>query len=200
MNLVPQDLIDYWIGVACFERDYLESKNKLWFFKNPTTDHYIIDHFSFLFAEFEKGNLSLWEENQQGRLALIILLDQFSRNAYRGTPKMYQYDTRALEISLKTQKRNDFNTYHTMEKILFFLVLEHAENLEYQNASCLFFKNQIELVPSEVRDIFELHYDYALKHQVIIKRFGRFPHRNEILGRISTAQEKEFLKGPHSSF
>ena len=136
------------------------------------------------------GKLDSWEETETGCLALIILLDQFTRNVFRDTPQAFAGDKRALALSLLCCDK-DYLTNQDVQRRQFMLMpMMHSENLAVQDAALPLFKKY-----TTVKD-----YEYAEKHREIIARFGRFPHRNVILGRKSTNEELAFLKQPGSSF
>jgi uncharacterized protein (DUF924 family) len=130
------------------------------------------------------------------------LLDQFSRNIYRGTAKAFSQDSLALDVCLRGIEKGFDKRLHPVERLFFYMPLEHSEDLEMQKKSVEYFsvlEKTFTSTPSLVSIISEFK-NYAEKHYVIIERFGRFPHRNEVLGRESTPQEIEFLKQPGSSF
>jgi len=136
----------------------------------------------------------------RGRLALIILLDQFSRHIHRSTAGSFAQDERAQEICLDGISAGDDQQLHPVERSFFYLPLEHAENLDRQNLSVEAYSRLAEDVPAPHRPMFASSLEYAKKHQFVIGLFGRFPELNEILGRESTEEEKEFVKLDEYSF
>lgn len=135
-------------------------------------------------------------------LALIILLDQFSRNIYRDSPGVFSQDVLALRIALSGIDKGLEIKLHPFERIFYYMPLMHSEEPEIQNLSLKCFTNLENEFPEpqELNEKLRGSREYAQKHARIIERFGRYPHRNEILGRESTQQEKEFLTAPGSSF
>ncbi|MBF8302770.1 MAG: hypothetical protein HW396_1051, partial [Candidatus Dadabacteria bacterium] len=148
------------------------------------------------------GKLKSWENTPRGTLALIILLDQFSRNIYRGTAKAFSQDSLALYVCLRGIEKGFDKRLHPVERLFLYMPLEHSEDLEMQKKSVEYFSMLEKLFPAppSLASMVSEFKKYAGMHYVIIERFGRFPHRNEILGRKSTPEEIEFLKQPGSSF
>ena len=146
------------------------------------------------------GNLNPWLAEPRGRLALIILTDQFPRNIYRDSPLAFSFDTKALAWSLHGIEQGHDQLLQPIERAFFYLPLEHSERLEHQEQSVHMFGELVPLVSAEQREIFEHYLSVAILHRDIIARFGRFPHRNRILSRSSTAEELYFLSQPGSSF
>src|SRR5690606_32287203 len=139
-------------------------------------------------------------ETPQGRLALIILLDQFPRNMYRETPQAFAFDAKARALTLEGLQAGDDQALRPIERVFFYLPLEHAEDLALQHRCVELFETLAASLPEETRKSFDGFTDFARKHRVIVERFGRFPHRNAILGRESTDEEIAFLRTPGSSF
>lgn len=131
---------------------------------------------------------------------MILLTDQFPRSIYRDSPRAFAYDAKALAWSLDgVQERVDLKL-RSIERVFFYLPLEHAESLQYQEQSVKHFRELLDEVGPDLKPIFQSYLDYAVRHRDIIARFGRFPHRNKILGRKSTPEELAFLALPGSSF
>jgi uncharacterized protein (DUF924 family) len=175
------DVLHFW-----FE----ELKENDWFDKNPALDMKIKERFSELYFQAVRGELFTWRKTIQGRLGEIILLDQISRNMFRDTANSFQYDFLALVLSQEASLHKDLNELTPTQKGFLFLPFMHSESLKvHQQAVALFSEPGL-----------EYNLKYLLQHTAIIKQFGRYPHRNKILGRISTDEEIEFLKKPNSSF
>ena len=146
------------------------------------------------------GELNEWRATARGRLALIILTDQFPRNIYRHTARAFFYDSKALAWCLDGLDGRIDRELRPIEKVFFYLPLEHAESREHQTKSVECFSELAASVPMEQRSTFEEYLDFAIRHRDIIDRFGRFPHRNNILGRESTPEELAFLTQSVSFF
>ncbi|MBE7638125.1 DUF924 family protein [Sneathiella sp. P13V-1] len=161
-----------------------------WWQKDATFDAEIRQNFEELVLKAENGDLLSWTESAKGCMALIILLDQFPRNIYRDTARAFSFDGKAREIARHTMDRGYFDQLPEIMQFFALLPFEHSESLEDQKFSVESYKKLGN----------ENGLDFAIRHLEIIERFGRFPHRNEILGRTSTAEEIEFLQQPNSSF
>src|SRR3989304_7449671 len=197
-----EEILQYWFGELKESEAPSSDYYKIWFAKGIEIDEYIKNKFEEDLKCAIEGKLKNWEDKPRGTLALIILLDQFSRNIYRGTAKAFSQDSLALEICLRGIEKGFDKRLHPVERLFLYMPLEHSEDLEIQKKSVEYFSMLEETftsTPSLVSIISEFK-NYAEKHYVIIERFGRFPHRNEILGRKSTPEEIEFLKQPGSSF
>tara|TARA_Y100001970_G_C14155661_1_gene815387 strand:+ start:965 stop:1507 length:543 start_codon:yes stop_codon:yes gene_type:complete len=161
-----------------------------WFRKDPAFDKKIRELFYVYVEEALIGKLENWSDSENGCLALILILDQFTRNIFRGSSRAFSGDKKALKLSFKCFK-NDYLNYENKENCRFMLLpMMHSEDIYVQDFSLPLFKN--------LND--QSTYEYAIRHRDIVKQFGRFPHRNLILGRKSTEEEIEFLKHPGSSF
>ena len=176
-----EDILNFWFN---------ECKPEHWFKKNEDFDQMIKNRFPSAIEVAINGKLDSWEETETGCLALIIVLDQFTRNVFRDTPHAFAGDKRALALSQTCCDKGYLNNPNIKRRQFMLMPMMHSENLAVQDASLpLFFKYTS-----------EKDYEYAKKHREIIERFGRFPHRNVILGRKSTIEELDFLKQPGSSF
>ncbi len=181
---IPPDadrVLDFW-----FEEHGPED----WFVKNAAFDEEIRSRFGTLHAEAARGVRDGWAETPKGALALIIVLDQFSRNLFRGSAKAFACDPQALALARRAVDRGFHLGFDEPERAFLFLPFEHSEDPRDQELSVEYFAGF-----SDPR-----YRDAAEKHKAIIDRFGRFPHRNAALGRASTPEEIAFLSGPGSSF
>jgi uncharacterized protein (DUF924 family) len=188
----PEEVLDFWFGRQG-EEGYGEFR-EAWFTKDQELDREVRDHFEGIYEEAAAGRLEDWKEEARSCLALIILLDQFPRNMFRGDPKTYATDEKAREAARHAVERAYDRELSPYERLFVYLPFEHSENLEDQRFSVELFRGLAAEMGSE-----EL-LGYAVRHMEIIERFGRFPHRNEILGRVTTQEEAEFLREPGSSF
>ena len=187
------DVLHFWFGApgTAIRGTFREA----WFKKDPAFDDEIRRHFLGTTEAAARGELDRWQSDREGALALVILLDQFPRNLHRGSPKAFAADPKAREVA-RTAIDRGFDVQSTScERMFFYLPFEHSENLADQERSVELFKRLAEDDPSRAEIV-----PYALRHQEIIQRFGRFPHRNAALGRESTEDEIAFLKEPMSSF
>jgi uncharacterized protein (DUF924 family) len=178
-SVTPSDVLDFWFG----------QDRKAWFEKNPAFDEQIRSRFLSLFEQALRGELDLWRREQTGCLALVILLDQFPRNMFRGSARAFAADALALETARYALAMRFDQDLSIDERSFLYLPFEHSESIADQQRACELMKP----LGGEV-------YDYALRHKRIIERFGRFPHRNAALARESTPEEIAFLKEPGSGF
>ncbi|MBV8030676.1 MAG: DUF924 domain-containing protein [Betaproteobacteria bacterium] len=169
-------------------------RDRRWFQKDDAFDQQIRTRFLDAYDAAAKGALETWKADARACLALVIVLDQFPRNMFRGTARAFAADGLALEAAKAVVGCGYDLGFSPVERMFAYLPFEHAESLAEQERACELTK-PLEAFP-ETDDA----YRYALAHRAIIARFGRFPHRNAVLGRASTAEEAEFLRGPGSSF
>ena len=196
-------VLEYWLGAELPTNESALARKALWFTKSEETDEEIRHLFGGLLQEALLGKLDAEAmESPLGLLAVLIVLDQFTRNAYRGTPKSFAGDKRALELALKGIDRgwDVEDTIPPVARIFLYLPLEHAEDMEMQNNSVVAFEQLHQESEPELQDFFAGTLDYAHKHLDVIEQFGRFPHRNAILGRESTPAEKVYLSQPGAGF
>ena len=168
-----------------------------WFASDAAFDRTIRERFEGEYSKARQGGCKDWESNARGRLALIILFDQFSRNMFRNTPQMYETDLMALELAVRSVNEGTDRHLPLIERVFVYLPLTHAEDLKMQELSVGCFEGLIEesqrTNPANAH-YYEYNLSYALKYLKIIRDFGRFPHRNVVLNRLSTEAERAFLK------
>lgn len=197
-TLAQELILDFWFGPPQPDGLALEFFRKRWFVQDPAFDQEIRVRFGSLVDEAVAGGLTDWESSSRGRLALILLLDQFTRNLFRHTGRAFSGDERAQQLALDGLPLSNDLTLD--QRVFWFLPFEHGESATWQQISLQRYAGLFELAPPEQRIHYENFYEYARKHADIIERFGRYPHRNQALDRPSTPQESEFLSGPGSSF
>lgn len=192
------DVLDFWFGETAPDGGFDQSKNALWWGHAAETDALIADRFGDRIAAASAGELD-WASDPRGRLALVILLDQMRRNVHRGTAEMYRCDSMARALVLESLNTGEHERLHPIQRVFFYMPLEHSEMLEHQETCVVLNHALVEQVQAE-RDAYTNFADYAVQHRDIVARFGCFPHRNAILGRSSDAAQETFLKEPGSSF
>lgn len=193
-------ILQFWFGEPAADAIVAVRQAPLWWQKKAETDARIRARFETLVEMAAAGGLATWEQTPDGRLALIILLDQFPRNMYRDSPQAFACDPLARDLCLQGLEHGDDLRLRPIERVFFYLPLEHAEDRVLQAQSVeLFEALAASTRQSGVADL-SSYAEFARRHQRIIERFGRFPHRNAILGRVSSAEEEAFLKTPGSSF
>ena len=191
--------------------DGFEDVLRFWFSSRPTGDHAamvrqmewwfrggadaeIIERFSPLLARATKGELDNWSQSPRSRLALIIVLDQFSRTIHRGTARAFAQDPKALTLALEGIENGHYaGLDNPWEKTFFFLPLGHSEDLANVERAVNLAEELVKEAPEEHRGLLEFSGSQARGHRDVIARFGRHPHRNELLGRQSTPEELEYL-------
>jgi len=199
-TITAATVVDFWFGNAGGDSATAQAQQKLWWSKNATVDADISNRFGELVEAAASGRHDDWAQDPRGRLALILLFDQFPRNMYRDTPRAFAYDHLACKLALDGIAANSDRALRPIERVFFYLPLEHAESPELQERCVALFTTLAAGVPEADCKTFAGYVDYAVRHRDVIHRFGRFPHRNRILGRASTPEEIEFLKQPGSSF
>lgn len=167
-----------------------ELSSQQWWEKDSALDKCIQDRFEDIHKQASRCELYGWRSNAKGRLAEIIVLDQFSRNMFRDTPQSFAHDSLALALSQQAIALGADKELNATERSFLYMPFMHSESLQIHHQACLLYKaNGI-----------DSNYQFELKHLEIIERFGRYPHRNTILGRQSSAEEVKFLSQPNSSF
>ncbi|CAJ1813280.1 DUF924 family protein [Aeromonas veronii] len=196
-----QPLLDLWFGDEADDVLRATRQAPLWWGKSSETDALLASRFGELAEAAAKGSLAHWAATPSGRLALILLLDQLPRNIHRGTPAAFAQDPLARDLCLKGLSIGADKSLSPLERVFFYLPLEHAESREQQARSVALFEAlAAEPAGTPALATFAGFADFARRHQVIIERFGRFPHRNDILGRTSTQEEAAFLQQLGSGF
>jgi len=171
----------------------------LWWQKNTATDSEIQKRFGEIRLQAINGKLDHWLDSPKGTLAYILLIDQFSRNMFRGTPEMYRYDFLALNAAKNCLARGDDQKLSMTERVFIYMPFEHSESLSDQKRSVKLFKKLQKEAADKDKKSAASYAHYAEDHCAIIEKFGRFPHRNAILSRKNTLEETDFLK-KHSGY
>jgi uncharacterized protein (DUF924 family) len=193
-------VLDFWFGLL--DQDGLadELHAKRWFTKDEAFDALLRSTFLDDHRAAASGARDSWRASLRGTLALVIVLDQFSRNLFRGTPEMFAYDAKALSVALPEIDAGHLAGLATDERVFLYMPLMHSEELDVQERSVVLFSQFRDELSGRARERLAMNVDYAIRHRDIIARFGRFPHRNATLGRASTPEELAFLEQPGSSF
>lgn len=197
--MTPAEVLDEWFGPL--DKDGLASpeKRERWFKKDPAFDQSLKQRYRQAIDQAAAGELG-WDDSTEARLAEIILLDQMSRNVYRGSGQMYQGDARALELVGALLESGDDTRLPTAHRIFAYMPLMHSEQLADQDRCVECFEKQLASCAESAKQGLSDNLKYAKMHRNIVARFDRFPHRNELLGRETTEEEAEFLTLPGSSF
>ena len=195
-----EKILEFWFGTFPNAWTGDASKQDMWFKNGADYDTEIFSRFGGDYFRAVDGELDSWAESPRGRLALIILLDQFSRHIHRGSAEAFAQDEKAQQLCIEGISAGDDQNLHPVERSFFYLPLEHAEDLERQNLAIEAYSQLIQDVPEQYRQPLEVALEWAQKHHYVIERFGRFPELNEILGRESSEEETAFIKEAEYSF
>ena len=196
---------DYWFGKVDDAKtlDMSSPEVKRWFGESPDTDREIRERFHGDFVKAAEGGCAEWESSPKGCLTLALLFDQFPRNMFRNTPRAFETDPLAQGISLRAIEAGKDETLPLIERMFLYMPLMHSEDLALQKKALRLYEKLVKLSKEQCpanADFFVFAYGFERKHYVIVERFGRYPHRNAILGRASTPEEIDFLTQPGSSF
>ncbi len=178
-----REVLDFW---------FVQSAPAQWFQKNTLFDDLITDQFLDVYKLARDGLCDSWAQDVDGALALILVLDQFPRNMFRDQPESYATDAKALSVAKQAIEKGFDHIVPAMRRRFFYLPFEHSENLEDQKTCVALFE--------AMKDEDPLGYDYALRHLKVIEKFGRFPHRNNILRRTSSVAELDYLSQEGAGF
>ncbi|CAH0533170.1 hypothetical protein VST7929_01032 [Vibrio stylophorae] len=199
MSQAYQVVLDYWFGELNGEITKDDQMQK-WFAADSDLDDEIRQRFQTLVSAAGSGHLADWAQSPKGTLALIILLDQFPRNLYRGLSAAFRFDAMALAYCRRGLAQEFDMALSPIERVFFYLPLEHSEQVEDQEESMFRFDQLRKVVSTRNRPLFDNFYAYAQQHQSIIDEFGRYPHRNACLGRLSTSEERHWLAKHQGGF
>jgi uncharacterized protein (DUF924 family) len=196
----PEDVLDFWFGQPGPAADVAARQSKLWFGKSVANDQLVIDRFADTLIAAGAGQLDHWALTPRNRLALIVVLDQFPHHIHRNHGQSFAYDAQSLALAQAMIQNGDAARVAPIERVFVYLPLEHAESLALQDESVALYAQLVADASAAERPLFHGFLDYAKQHRDVVARFGRFPHRNALLGRPSTPEEIEFLKQPGSRF
>lgn len=199
-NETPASIHDFWFGEPADDETIARRQAKLWWNKDEAVDAAMRERFSSWVQMAAARQIDGWADRTPGLLALILLTDQFPRNIHRGQPQAFATDALARSWAHQALQRDGLAAFKPIERLFILLPLEHSEALPDQELAVLHLEALAQQQASLGSDNFAGFADYARRHRDVIKRFGRFPHRNAILGRDSSDEEMAFLKQPGSSF
>jgi uncharacterized protein (DUF924 family) len=192
-SVAASAVIDFWFGAPGSVE--FGTQRKLWFAKKADVDRLVAARFGTAIEQALRGELQAWAESPSSALAHVLLLDQFTRNVFRGQPRAFAGDAQALAAAVAMVGRRQDDGLAPFMRAFVYMPFEHAEGLAMQEESVRLFTRLVSASP-ELAEML----DYARLHHEVIERFGRFPHRNAILGRLSTAEEIAYLKKPGARF
>lgn len=190
----------FWFGPLGKDDLPRKDRSRLWFRADRKSDDLIRQRFGPLLDRAARGELKDWAQTAQGRLALILLCDQFSRNMYRGTADAFAHDEMALSLCTEGIERGHDRELKPIERAFFYMPMEHCEDLSMQDRCVQSYEQLLKDVPPATASRLRSFMQHAYNHRDIIRRFGRFPHRNRVLGRRSTDAEIDFLRTRKATF
>ena len=189
-------VLEFWFSDSELNSPRVDSRMDRWFGdEDNALNQRIRDNFEELVESASAGDLDTWTHTPDGRLALIILLDQFRRHIYRGTAAAFSKDKQALKISIEGTITGDHSRLSAIQRMIFFMPLQRSESLKIQDKSVAVFRALAESVSATLRETFLTVANFAELRRDIVAEFGRFPHRNPILGRDDTAAETAYMAG-----
>ena len=194
------EILSFWFKEQELSAPQIDRRMDTWFGEDPLFDHEIEKEFADDIGQACAGELNHWADEPRGRLALIILIDQFRRNIYRNTAKAFSMDKLALKLCVEGAMEKKDKGLTPIQKVFFYMPLQHAESAKVQAKSVELFERLAESVSPTYQETFLTIAQFAELHKDIIDQFGRFPHRNKLLGRENTSEEDEYLAGDSPDF
>lgn len=196
----PDELLEFWFADALDSPQAAEARGSFWFGSDPATDSLIWELYADAVTDAAAGHYDDWLQTARGRLALIILLDQFPRNIFRGTAEVYRYDPVVITLAQAGVALGQLAGMSVPEQAFFLMPYQHSEELEVQRAGVALMQAMVAEAPAEWRQTAQNFADFAVRHHDIVESYGRFPHRNRVLGRSSTDAEERFLQEGGETF
>jgi len=200
VNTSSDAVLRTWFGTDLESPAAVAERVRSWFGGDPALDDLIHRRFGTLPARALEGHLDGWRAAPRSALARILVLDQFPRNLHRGSARAFACDAAALEAAKEALAAGADRELHPLEAAFLYLPFEHAEDRAAQAQSVSLFRQLFDRAPAPLFERFEAFLGYAEQHQAVVEQFGRFPHRNDVLGRESTAAEQEFLRSGGETF
>ena len=195
-----RNLHGFWFGDIKIEADYYKKNLRRWFDSDNPEFARQCRQFASLFENFKIDKYSHWLQTPQGYVTLLVLLDQIPRALYRDRKKAYRFDKISVALSIAAIDKSIESSLNLAERIFLYMPLAHAEDRHLQSLSVQKFKELFEQSPEEIKEYTHLGLTKAVEHCAVIEKFGRFPHRNPILGRVNTTVESEYMKGFEKQF
>ncbi len=193
-QVTPDTILEFWFGDSRGDPQAIAARIDIWFGRDEAFDHSVRDHFTDVLESANRGEYKRWKLTPLGTLALIITFDQLPRNIYRSMPQAFAYDERALALCRDGVAMGIDRELETIERAFFYMPLEHAEDADAQDKCVACFQQLHAEAPDGMKEIAKKNFlEYAVIHRDVVHRFGRFPHRNLVLGRTSTPAEIEWI-------
>lgn len=194
------EILSFWFKEQELSAPQIDRRMDTWFGEDPIFDHDIEKAFAVDIEKACSGELDHWADEPRGRLALILLIDQFRRNIHRNTARAFSMDKLALKLCVEGAMEKKDKGLTPIQKVFFYMPLQHAESAKVQAKSVELFTRLAESVSPTYQETFLTIAQFAELHRDIIDQFGRFPHRNKLLGRENTPEEDEYLAGDSPDF
>ena len=196
----PEAVLAFWFADAGDDAAAVQERNRVWFTSDPAFDEEIRRRFAALVESAQSDELKAWPLSAAGSLALVVICDQFPRNIYRGTPRAFALDPYALALARDAIAQGLDRQLSIVERSFLYLPFEHAEDRDAQAVSLRCFEQLHDEAPTHLRDYTADALHWSRDHHDIVSRFGRFPHRNLILDRVSSSAELEFLAAQYNNY
>jgi uncharacterized protein (DUF924 family) len=193
-------ILSFWFKEQELSAPQIDHRMDMWFGEDPVFDHEIEKEFADDVSAACAGSLEHWAAEPHGRLALILLIDQFRRNIYRNSAKAFSKDKLALKLCVEGAIEKKDRSLTPIQRVFFYMPLQHAESRKVQAKSVELYNRLAQVVTLTYRETFLTVAQFAELHKDIIDQFGRFPHRNKLLDRENTAEEAEYLTGDSPDF
>ena len=193
-------ILAFWFKEQALSAPQIDHRMDIWFGEDPAFDHEIQENFAIDVDRASESRLDHWANEPRGRLALILLLDQFRRNIYRGSAKAFEKDNTALKLCVEGAMQKKDRGLTAIQRAFFYMPLQHAESRKVQAKSVDLYNKLAEAVSPTFQETFLTIAQFAELHRDIIDQFGRFPHRNALLGRDNTPEEDQYLAGDAPDF
>jgi uncharacterized protein (DUF924 family) len=195
-----QAILEFWFARAADDPVDASARESFWFGASGEADSLIRKRFASTIDAAARGEFDPWVREPHAALALVLLLDQFPRNVWRGTARAFAHDAQALRATQEAVARGHLQQLTPAEQAFLVLPFQHSESVEHQRESVRLSTEIVEAAAEAWRPVLERYLLFAKQHLVLIERFGRFPHRNHVLGRAPTAEEEAYLSGGGASF
>ena len=195
-----EEILSFWFMEMTLSAPQIDGRMDIWFGEDPVFDEEIAKEFSDDIDKASDGKLDHWAHEPKGRLALILLLDQFRRNIFRNTSEAFEKDPAALKLCVEGAMEKKDKGLTPIHKAFFYMPLQHSESRKVQAKSREIYQRLTDAVSPTYKETFETIAQFADLHADIVERFGRFPHRNKLLNRENSPEEEEFLAGDSPSF
>jgi len=200
MDVTPETILDFWFPAQPYSPEALATAGKLWFESTADQDEFVRLTFGHHLNQARGGDLDHWKTTSNGRLALILILDQFTRCVHRGTPQAFSGDRAALNLAMTGIEQGLDTPLNVLQRQFFYMPFQHIEDIDVQDQAVELFRQLAMKAEDDVKPLLQVAAQYALLHRDIVAEFGRFPHRNRILGRHNTVEEDDYLAADAPTF